>query len=114
MKTFVSSCSGMVLTTRKAWLTHDDKMQHMFHLEFIAGLPQDEGFKNIHVEDFLVVKNSKNAIFAAVDILAINEHLEQKFWQTDSEACSAFRFLGQVVILKMLLIITVFFRNGWH
>jgi len=44
-------------------------------LEFITSLPKDEGFKNIH----LVVKESKNAIFAAVDVILINEHLENKF-----------------------------------
>jgi len=49
------------------------------------GLPKDEGFKNIHVEDLLVIKESENVIFAAVDVLTINDHLENKFCHTDSE-----------------------------
>jgi len=90
----VENRRGSVITSRKDHENHDDKNRRKFYLEFITGLPKDEGFKNIHVEDLLVVKESENAIFAAVDVISINDRLENKFRQTDSEDMFCIRIFG--------------------
>jgi len=91
----VKACrSGTVLMSRKDRENHDDKHRRKFHLEFIAGIPKGQGFRNIHVEHLLSTKDNEGAILAAVDILGINECLEQKFRQSDSEDMFCIRIFG--------------------
>jgi len=73
-----------VITSRQSRATFDDKKKRQFYESFVTGLPKGKGYKNVHLEDLMVVKDNDHAILAAVDILRINEHLARKFHQTQS------------------------------
>jgi len=55
-----------------------------FYEKFIAGLPKGKGYKNIHVEDLMTIKDNDTAIMVAVDVFRINEQLRNKMMLTDS------------------------------
>jgi len=86
-----------------------------FHLEFIAGIPKGQGFRNIHVEHLLSTKDNEGAILAAVDILGINERLHQR------AAYSKFEHSHQVFLFTLLESKNVFqkklilcYERLWH
>jgi len=76
---------GTVLTSCQSCTTFNDKKKRQFYDSFVAGLPKGRGYKNVHLEDLMVAKDNDHAILAAVDIVCINETLDRKFHQTQSQ-----------------------------
>jgi len=63
----------------------DEKQKTIFYEKFIAGLPEGQGFRNVHIEELTKVKENDGSIHAAVDILRINEWIKEKLMLLQSE-----------------------------
>jgi len=85
---------GWVLTNRANRNNFDDKKKLKFHESFVEGLPKGQGFRNVHIEDLMKTKANDSAILAAIDLLRINERLEEKFTETQSDDVFKIRIFG--------------------
>jgi len=50
-----------------------------------VGLPEGQGYCNVHIEELTKVKENDSLIMAAVDILHINECIKEKLMLSESE-----------------------------
>jgi len=85
---------GTVLNKRVDHVQFDNKHKMEFYKKFISGLLKGKGYKNVHVEDLMTVKENDTAILAAVDIFRINEQLRNKFMLSDSLDMFRIRIFG--------------------
>jgi len=85
---------GMVRTKREDRKYFDEKQKTIFYEKFLAGLPDGQGYRNVHIEELTKVKENDSSILAAVDILRINERIEEKLMLTQSEDLFKIRIFG--------------------
>jgi len=57
----------------------------IFYEKFIVGLPEGQGYCNVHIKELTKVKENDCLIMMAVDILHINECIEEKLMVLESE-----------------------------
>jgi len=59
----------MVRTKREDRKYFDEKQKTIFYEKFLAGLPDGQGYRNVHIEELTKVKENDSLILAAVNIL---------------------------------------------
>jgi len=113
-RTLEERFEGMVRTKRSDRKYFDEKQKTIFYEKFVAGLPEGQGFRNVHIEELTKVKENDGSIRAAVDILRINERIEEKLMLSQSEDIFKIRIFGSKGAPLDIIDVKSLFKDWMH